>query len=321
MNDKKDKVQKDTSEQNSETKRNINYCENIGVLKVQKQLWLHPATMEFDRGTVRQTLRYIMEFEIECPCEISFRNSRLNDKIANSLVFYGYCAEKKLHSQNYRFLIKDLENTYTILIITSDKEFQLRHKESANRKYKQIRGEERKMVKEQLKAYSARDIYYQRIKERDQGKWNRGHPQKIANINTIHKVSSEAGKEKRLKCSETLQDFVQLCIEEGYKADPYLREVGIPTKAIMYTKEQLEIICENNILISHLDSTGSIIQRPCKSSRIDYYCLVCKVSKSVMPAAEYITCEKDMKSVGYFLKSYKCFVIKEHKNGQYLKRL
>lgn len=72
-----------------------------------------------------------------------------------------------LHNQQYRFLIKDLENKYTSIIISSNKKLESRHKESKNRKYKQIKGDERNEVKEKLKAQSIRDIYYERIKERN----------------------------------------------------------------------------------------------------------------------------------------------------------
>ena len=89
--------------------------------------------------------------------------------------------------------------------------------------------------------------------------------------------------------------------------------VTFPLRAIMFTKEQLQIIEEEDLRILFMDATSSIIRKPqsLRCKKIFYYCQVFRLNGKIIPAAEMLTSEHETKSISYFLKEYKYFVLKE----------
>lgn len=150
-------------------------------------------------------------------------------------------------------------------------------------------------VKEILKHQSARDFYHEKIKNIGADLWDSGHPQDVMTRNSKNKIKSEANNENHLKLkNENL----------------FLK--SLPFRVVIYTKKQLQVIIEDkNPKIAHMDSTSAVISKPCDCSRIDYYCIVCRLIESVMPAAEMITCEHNENSISTFLKYFKHFMRKE----------
>lgn len=147
--------------------------------------------------------------------------------------------------------------------------------------------------------------------------WDKGHPQSVVRVNTIHKIKSEINKETQLELqSLNLQDLMQLYISQNKStSDPYIQSVGLPLRVIMFTKNQVRAIIEDkNIKIAHFDSTGAFVRRPYNCDQVYYYSIVCRLMELVMPAAEMITCQHDTPSISKFLKDFKFFVIRLHNN-------
>ena len=205
-----------------------------------------------------------------------------------------------------------LDSAVTILNETSSSEFQFRHKESDRVKYQQIRDKRRKSVEKSLQRRSPRSFQLQIIRDLNKDMWDRGHPQNLATIHTFNKIKSEANMKNRLKLqNKDIEDIMQLWIDENKLKDPYLRSVGSPLRATMFTKEQLQLVQSEDRKIVHMDGTRSIARKPFKCPIIMYYCLFCRLSESVMPVAEMLTVEHDSKSISSFLKDIKSFVLQE----------
>ena len=259
---------------------------------------------------------------MEYPCTLTFFSFRYNIKVSNSIVIYARCRRDDLHKQNFRFEIEQLDSAVTILSIRSSSEFQFRHKESDRVKYQQIRDKRRKSVGKTLQHRSPRSSQLQIIKDLDKDMWDRGYPQNLATMHTFNKIKSKANMKNRLKLqNKDIEDLMQLWIEENKLKDPYRRSVGLPLRATMFTKEQLQLVQSKDRKIVHMNGTGSIARKPFKCPIIMHYCLVCRLSESVMPVAEMLTAEHDTKSISIFLKEIKSFVLQETNTWPFFKAI
>ena len=209
----------------------------------------------------------------------------------------------------------------TKLIIPSDNELLLKHNETdeddstgegqqkkngRTQKYAQIRGKNRENIKAILKHRSARDYRFEIIKSLDKEMFSNGHKQNLMSLNTLYKINAEANDELRLKLqSKDIEDLIQFWVTESALEDPYLRVVTFPLRAIMFTKEQLQIIEEEDLRILFMDATSSIIRKPqsLRCKKIFYYCQVFRLNGKIIPAAEMLTTEHNTKSISYTEKN------------------
>ena len=163
----------------------------------------------------------------------------------------------------------------TKLLITNDNELLLKHNETdeddstseekqkrngPKLKYAQVRGTDRENIKAISKHRSARDYRFEIIKVLDKEMFSNGHKQNLMSPNTLYKINAEANNELRLKLqSKDIEDLIQLWVTKSALEDPYLRVVTFPLRSIMFTKEQLQIIEEEDLKILFMDATSSII--------------------------------------------------------------
>lgn len=166
--------------------------------------------------------------------------------------------------------------------------------------YRTLRGTERKKVQ--------KEVEHQRVStyiEKEKGKadielFKDRNPGNLVKYETVSKAKSEVNCAQRLKLqSRDLADLNQLWIEQQKKDDPFLRKIGLPVRAEMYRKAELNIAAEEKELIVHLDATGCYARNPanvpCK--KIFYYVILFKGKTDIVKLAHLITSEHNVVSI------------------------
>lgn len=253
------------------------------------------------RAEICKFMLYIFKF----PCPLTF--FRGIHKNIDSYVTYARCRYKS-HCKSYRFALIKLHEGICTFFISDTKCEEIKHEGPVI--FCSLQGNARKMVKEKLQHVPPRTLQREIAKRTDPELVQEGHMQELRLLSTYQKAKSEHNcRNDRILSSSDLSDLFQQWIEDSNNKDPYIRYVGLPLYAIMYSQSQLDIIDVND-QIAHFDSTGSVIRKPkdiyCK--RIMYYAMVIKKGESIIPIAEMITSNHDIPSICILLKRYRQFV-------------
>lgn len=106
-----------------------------------------------------------------------------------------------------------------------------------------LRGNARKIVKEQLQYIPPRTMQREIAKQINPELAQEGHMQDLRLLSTYQKAKSEYNcRNDRVLNSSDLSDLFQQWVEDSRYRDPYIRYVGLPLHAIMFSQEQLDII-------------------------------------------------------------------------------
>jgi len=280
------------------------YCIDHGEIQVTSYN-LKYEDNSINKENVRAEICKFMLYTLKFPCPLSFFGGIR--KNVDSYVTYARCRYKS-HCKSFRFALIKLHKGICTFFISGTKCEEIKHEGPVI--FCSLRGNARKIVKEQLQHIAPRTLQREITKRTDPELVQEGHMQELRLLSTYQKAKSEHNcRNDRVLNSSDLSDLFQQWIEDSNNKDPYIRYVGLPLYAIMYSQSQLDII-DINDQIAHFDVTGSVIRKPkdiyCK--RIMYYVMVIKKGESIIPIAEMITSNHDIPSISILLKRYRQFV-------------
>lgn len=184
-----------------------------------------------------------------------------------------------------------------------------------------VKGDERDLVRNEVKKTSSFKYRANTIDESSPSKIDRGNLQKIKSNDVIRKIRSEA------LCADDyakndLDDLMCRYKDPNNKA--YLKHVGLPVYAHCYSNEQLQIIKKirkidpTYTLTAHMDATGSVIRKVDKANKRPlYYAVVIRVplplkTKVTCPVLEMLSSAHDITAISQWLMAFKSFVIKSN---------
>lgn len=127
-----------------------------------------------------------------------------------------------------------------------------------------MRGDERKAVQEELKkGIRPGTILENLIQNTDPEIVADGHNQDLRKIDVLYQANSELKRKERLSLkSMDIADIVESWIQDQKTQDPFIRHVGFPLTAILFSQEEFDLIKDKKNLILHMDATGSVVQTP-----------------------------------------------------------
>ena len=297
-----------SNERPCERKRKKIFTKHLAEVVIPST-WFKTVYGYTDKAKIRAVIERAMLQIVRCTCTLSFWGSiRYN---SHNIVAYARCI-KADHEQRFHFRMDKVEEPLARLIISSNKGLKYVHQRSP-KKFRGMREQRRAEFAEDLKHRRPANVMTELQKNTSIEIMNDGHMQDLCTIESLYKIKSEEKCKRRLSLkSLDLSDLTQLWIEDQKEKDPFLQYVILPLAAIMYTKQDLDVVHEGKPTILHMDATGSIARKPedleCK--RIFYYCILMKHDIELLTLAHMITSEHDITCISIFLKTYRSFVIK-----------
>ncbi|KAL7291623.1 hypothetical protein TKK_0014661 [Trichogramma kaykai] len=274
---------------------------DIGVLQINSTKFDNALGFT-ENDKVRKVIENEMLYTIESTCLLGFRGGiRKNER---DIVLYGLCRLADHKKARFRFQIDKLNDQIDEL--NTDLK-------------KPVRGAARKILQEKLQDGSVFSHMFKQAVEaaKNMDIINDGHPMNTHNAQVAYQAKSELLCSERLRLeSRDLLDLNQLWIvQKETKVDRFLRKIGLPLLAIMYTYVNTAALMNVQNLIVHADATGSITRKPqdIESKRIYMYVVVAKVESVQFMMLAMISSEHDIPSQKTYLEDYKYFVLKNFK--------
>ncbi|KAL7295880.1 hypothetical protein TKK_0010925 [Trichogramma kaykai] len=233
----------------------------------------------------------------------------------NDIVFYAKCRQQGHQMAHFKCRFDHLDRQSYHLVIHSNCPIKKVHDfDRASRVYKTVKGEPRKVMKEQLEHTSVTKymdkLVMNTVHRNDVV--NDGYPLSLHTTNVAYTAKSEMKCAERLRLdSPNLQDIIQLCIEERTQQFPFLHKVGIPLTAIMYHELAIRFFKEKRGIVMHYDATGSIIRKPQQldEKMIFGYFLVSRIAGEILLIGAIITSDHSMYFQTSLLSAVKNFFV------------
>lgn len=164
----------------------------------------------------------------------------------------------------------------------------------------QLRGEERKLLKESLKY-----IKPGTVREKLMNKMDLKLAEQDKNYQYSHSlgVLQKAKSDKNCENDQHPDDIADIVLRTAqvYQYHEYIRKFVSPFSIHLGCVEQMDILNKYDKLKFHFDATGSIVREPYpESKRICYYAGVVAIDKKVCPPLGFITNDHTAKFVSDF---------------------
>lgn len=320
--DNRSKTEKQVSVQKVKTRKVADFTVTIGTV-------VAPATdfkSPFGRtcgDKIRAEIIKAMLGTYNCTCLLTFYGS-VRENLRDNTVLYAKCNLPD-HKQRFRFRIFHLEKPISNIEITSTAEITVVHKKNLMRDFfASVRGPRRREYLEAIRYRSAVDFLAELQAKTSTEYAADGHMQSLCSENLLWKIKSEEKCRARLTLqSKDISDLMELFFHHNEMKDPFLRFVGLPLTAVMFTEEDLAAMDSQRNIILHMDSTGSLFRKPqyLKCKRIYYYSIIAKHVHEIINLAQMITSEHGIVSISTFLKRYKSFIIEKSKKWPFAKAI
>lgn len=262
-----------------------------------------------DKDKVRDVISKCMLHDVSYSCPLSFYGGiRSNIEF---LVAYAKCRYGS-HAQSFKFDVTDFKTRLSTIYIRATECGEIVHE--GPKIHCTLKGKARVEVKAQLMKVAPRILQLDTARKIDPEIADDGHMQELMRLSTYQKAKSEENcKNDKILRSNDLSDLFQRHVLDGECRDPYIRHAGLPLYVHMYSEEQLDVVCQEDIIV-HFDATGNVVRKPrdVRCKRLMYYAMVINKDGSVIPIAEMVSSEHDVASISTFLKRYRYFLTTKH---------
>lgn len=208
------------------------YCIDYNEIQVNTHTLKHEDN-SINKENVRAEICKFMLHKLKFPCPLAFFGGIR--KNIDSYVTYARCRYVS-HRISFRFSLIKLDEGICTFFTSSTKCKEIKH--DGPTIFCSLRGSERKAIKEQLEHVPPRTLQRETAREIDSEFAQDGHMQNLRLLSTYQKAKSEHNcRNDRILSSSDLSDLFQQWVEDTRNKDPYIRYVGLPLYAIMYSQE------------------------------------------------------------------------------------
>ncbi|CAG5075088.1 Similar to NOF: 120.7 kDa protein in NOF-FB transposable element (Drosophila melanogaster) [Cotesia congregata] len=249
-------------------------------------------------------------------CNLSFGNHHIYGCKNGEITFSSTAHCKNSLCTEYKLTFKGKPQMQDFTEINVYHETEIKHKEHENHK-RNINGQERDELKTKVEGKSGLRCQEEILVSADQETLKKGNFNHVPSLDTIHKIQSEARKEKFLN-KDTIECIYRLIEDYNTKWKSKKLNYGFIQKfgevdfvVHLYTEEQLRVLLKSKpgFTFCDIDATGKLIKKLHEnSSKVYYYTLLLPGNEEQrigpFPVAEFVSSRHNIPTITDFLNHF-----------------